>query len=293
MLGDRILVVDDEVDLLNLAKIILDKRAYQVILASNGEEALLKADIEKPDLILLDIVMPGKSGFEVCKTLKEQQKTLFIPIVMFTALGRDVDKKMSKEAGADGHLTKPFTPEDLVAEVEKHLEAARPSKFSGALGLSHEQIKERKMLLEFDPSTPYERCVRDLAVEAQTQGEAITILTPKGSSIYQTFEGENGVDLVPLTAETVHSSWLILEKDFDESLVLVYDNLSDLILTLGFDEAYGFTRNVLERLVDLRVTALFLLNPNAHSPKEISSFRSLFSDQVTFGGEGLTKIRLL
>jgi hypothetical protein len=73
---------------------------------------------------------------------------------------------------------------------------------------------------------------------------------------------------------------------------LIYDNLSDLSLSLGFNEVYTFTRNTLERLFDLSVTALFLLNPKAHDLKEISSFHSLFSDQIRYGTEGLTKIRL-
>ncbi len=64
-----------------------------------------------PDLILLDVVMPGKSGLEVCKILKVSSQDQHIPVVMFTALGRDVDRKLGAEAGADGHFIKPFTPE--------------------------------------------------------------------------------------------------------------------------------------------------------------------------------------
>jgi DNA-binding response OmpR family regulator len=119
---DKILAVDDELDTLNLVKMILERNGFLVITASNGDDALQKANIEAPDLVLLDMVMPGKSGLEVCKILKTQQKTKHIPVVIFTVLGRDVDRQLSKNAGADGHLLKPFTPEGLVSEIKKHLE---------------------------------------------------------------------------------------------------------------------------------------------------------------------------
>lgn len=125
----RILVVDDEPDIVNLAKMILEGEKYQVVTASDGEGALQKAKAEMPDLILLDVVMRGKSGFEVCKILKSQAETRHVPVVMFTALGQDVDRKLSTQAGADSHFVKPFTPDDLLAEVKRQLDQARREKF--------------------------------------------------------------------------------------------------------------------------------------------------------------------
>ncbi|WP_455276241.1 response regulator [[Eubacterium] cellulosolvens] len=122
---DRILVADDEPDLLNAAKIMLERGGYQVIEANDGDEALEKVYSEKPDLIILDVVMPGKTGTEVCRILKDDPITSSIPILMYTVLGREADSKISEEAGADGHLIKPFTPEELVAVVKKHLDLAR------------------------------------------------------------------------------------------------------------------------------------------------------------------------
>lgn len=122
---DRILVADDEPDLLNAAKIMLERGGYQVIEAKDGDEALEKAYSEKPDLIILDVVMPSKTGTEVCRMLKDDPQTSSIPILMYTVLGREADSKISEESGADGHLIKPFTPEDLVAIVKKHLDIAR------------------------------------------------------------------------------------------------------------------------------------------------------------------------
>ena len=86
-----------------------------------------------PDIIFLDVAMPGKSGFEVCKILKTQSKTKLIPVVLFSALGRDVDKKVGKQVGADGYLTKPCASVCLVAEVKKHMEMTRPEKCSNRL----------------------------------------------------------------------------------------------------------------------------------------------------------------
>jgi len=122
----RILVADDEPDIRNLVRMILEKNGYQVSLASNGVEALQKAETELPDLILLDVVMPAKSGWEACKTLKSQEKTKHIPVVIFsvlsTILGDDVSRKHADEYGCDGYLAKPFTPDGLLAEVKKHLD---------------------------------------------------------------------------------------------------------------------------------------------------------------------------
>jgi CheY-like chemotaxis protein len=122
----KILVADDEPDIRNLVRMILEKNGYQVSLASNGVEVLQKAETELPDLVLLDVVMPAKSGWEACKILKSQEKTKHIPVVIFsvlsTILGDDVSRKHAEEYGCDGYLAKPFTPDGLLAEVKKHLD---------------------------------------------------------------------------------------------------------------------------------------------------------------------------
>jgi DNA-binding response OmpR family regulator len=125
---DKILVVDDEFILRDLMRIILEEQGYSVITASNGEEALTKADNELPDLIILDLMMPGKSGLEVCKILKSQSETKHIPVVMATVLGREVDRTLTKAVGADAHFMKPFSALALLTEVKHQLEAARESK---------------------------------------------------------------------------------------------------------------------------------------------------------------------
>ncbi len=122
---DTILVVDDEPGIRELTQMILENKGYHVITAENGVEALQKAERETPDLVLLDVVLPGISGVEVCRILKSQAKTRSIPLVMFTVLGRDVDQRLAEESGCDGYFLKPFTPEDLLDEVKKYLKKTK------------------------------------------------------------------------------------------------------------------------------------------------------------------------
>jgi DNA-binding response OmpR family regulator len=125
-LPKKILVVDDELDIRNLVKKILEKNGYQVSLATNGVEALRKAENELPDLILLDVVMPAKNGWQVCKTLKSQEKTRHIPIIIFTvlslAIGDESSRRYAEEAGADDYVPKPFNKEELLTKVKKYIE---------------------------------------------------------------------------------------------------------------------------------------------------------------------------
>jgi len=130
------MVVDDEFILRDLIRTILEEEGFSVTTASDGDEALLKADNELPDLILLDLMMPGKSGLEVCKILKSQAKTKHIPVVMSTVLGREVDRTLTKEAGADAHFMKPFTASALLTEVKRQLAGAREPKCAMQLGRS-------------------------------------------------------------------------------------------------------------------------------------------------------------
>ena len=97
----KILIVDDEPDILQIAKLILEEAKYQVIIASDGKEAIRKAEVETPDLMLLDIRMPEMNGFEVCNRLKALPKTKNIPIIMFTILVHENDKKTVMDTGDD------------------------------------------------------------------------------------------------------------------------------------------------------------------------------------------------
>lgn len=114
-MASTILVVDDEKNIVQLARLYLNKEGYQVESAFDGAEALKKARSVRPDLIILDIMMPEMDGLAVCKELR---KTSNVPIIMLTARSDDVDRIVGLELGADDYVTKPFNPRELVARVK-------------------------------------------------------------------------------------------------------------------------------------------------------------------------------
>jgi len=114
--GARVLVVDDQPANVRLLEAILVTRAYDVMTASSGEEALKRIAGSEPDLVLLDIVMPGIDGYEVCRRIRERVETAYLPVVMVTASG-DEQKVKALEAGADDFLTKPINQSELLARV--------------------------------------------------------------------------------------------------------------------------------------------------------------------------------
>jgi two-component system phosphate regulon response regulator PhoB len=118
MAKERILVVDDEEDILELVRVNLSREGYQLALAASGEEALKKAGREVFDLIVLDLMLPGLDGLEVAKALKTDAKTKSVPIIMLTAKGEDADIVTGLEIGADDYVTKPFSPRVLTARVK-------------------------------------------------------------------------------------------------------------------------------------------------------------------------------
>jgi two-component system alkaline phosphatase synthesis response regulator PhoP len=124
MAKENILIVDDEEDVLELVRYNLDKNGYNTETATTGEEALTKARAKLPDLVILDLMLPGIDGLGVCKKLKSDTKTQNIPIIMLTAKGEEIDIVTGLELGADDYVTKPFSPKVLVARVRKILHRA-------------------------------------------------------------------------------------------------------------------------------------------------------------------------
>jgi two-component system phosphate regulon response regulator PhoB len=112
-----ILAVDDEEDILELVEYNLAKEGFRVIRVTSGEEALRASQSQSPDLILLDLMLPGLDGLEVCKRLKADARTADIPVVMLTAKGEEADIVLGLELGAEDYVTKPFSPRVLAARV--------------------------------------------------------------------------------------------------------------------------------------------------------------------------------
>jgi len=117
----KILVVDDEVYIVHILDFSLGVEGYDVATAFDGEQALAKVAQEKPDLIVLDIMMPKLDGYETCKRLKGDAATRDIPVILLSAKGRNVDQKVGFEVGADDYITKPFSPRKLVDRINSIL----------------------------------------------------------------------------------------------------------------------------------------------------------------------------
>lgn len=117
-MSTKILVVDDEKPIADILKFNLEKEGYTVIVAHDGNDAIEIAENEDPDLILLDIMLPGKDGNEVCR---EVRKTKTMPIIMLTAKDSEIDKVLGLELGADDYVTKPFSNRELIARVKANL----------------------------------------------------------------------------------------------------------------------------------------------------------------------------
>ena len=124
----KILIVEDEPDIISLISYNLKKELYSVSSIENGQEVLNKALVEKPDLILLDVMLPGVDGLTVCRQLKENIKTQKMPIIMLTAKGEESDIVLGLELGADDYVTKPFKPKELIARVRTVLRRYKSSQ---------------------------------------------------------------------------------------------------------------------------------------------------------------------
>ncbi len=122
-MGKKILIIEDEAELVNLIELRLKSAGFEVIAAYDGEEGLKKAQGDKPDLILLDIIMPKIDGLVVCRRLKDDPETSKIPVIIVTASGGKNLQQRSRDAGADDLVVKPFEAEDLLSKISNFLKA--------------------------------------------------------------------------------------------------------------------------------------------------------------------------
>lgn len=140
-MNKKILVVDDEQSIVTLLQYNLERSGYDVITASDGEEALELAENENPDLIVLDVMLPKVDGIDVCKQLRQQK--MMVPILMLTAKDEEFDKVLGLELGADDYMTKPFSPREVTARVKAILRRADIS----SLSQGREEEKDGQILI--------------------------------------------------------------------------------------------------------------------------------------------------
>lgn len=122
---ERILIVEDDKHISKLVKFNLEKADYECTVAISGEKALGILDDQPVDLMILDIMLPGMDGFEICRTIKQKEKLKNIPIIMLTAKGEEVDRIVGLELGADDYMVKPFSPRELVLRVKAILKRGK------------------------------------------------------------------------------------------------------------------------------------------------------------------------
>lgn len=184
--------------------------------------------------------------------------------------------------------------------------------FSKSLGLTHQQVKEQHILLEFNPRSDYQKAVGDFLDEAAANAEPTAVFTHAPSTIHSIFSNRSDLlfflmtlrvsaptkkseteFLVPenasLLLDTLNKT---LKANLGSSLNVVFDNLSNLILSIGFDKTYNFLRLALDMLASMNATAVFLINPTAHELKMVSSIRSLFGWQLSYRKKGIQVVKL-
>ncbi len=141
-----ILVVEDEKDIRELVRFHLEQEGYAVRQAETGESALTIVAAERPVLVVLDLMLPGMDGLEVCRRLRAAEATRTLPVIMLTAKAAEVDRVLGLEFGADDYVTKPFSPRELVARVRAVLRRTHGED----IALPHEIFERGRLRLDFD-----------------------------------------------------------------------------------------------------------------------------------------------
>ena len=256
--GYTILVVDDDPRIVELLHIALGAHSYRVISAGNGEDALSMAFNEQPDLVILDVRLPRRSGYEVCRAIRREPELADLPIIMVSALSDTEARLQGLERGADDYLTKPFSPKELIAKVRRCLERAekhkaldrRSRELAGELERSREELRRSQIELrrERDVRDAYDRLAKDLARLNHPEEVASTFLfslmTHLGAQVAALLEPrENESEqLAPSISRGLETQW-------EESISLDSNGeVCQLLMALG----RPVRREELERFPEMR-----------------------------------------
>ena len=136
-MASKVLIVDDDPNICELLRLYLEKDGYEVSVANDGETAVTAESEQKPDIMLLDIMLPGLDGWQVCREIR---KTSSVPIIMITAKGETFDKVLGLELGADDYVVKPFDAKEVVARVKAVLRRAAPEETSGVKEVKYDKL---------------------------------------------------------------------------------------------------------------------------------------------------------
>lgn len=176
MAREKILIVEDDADIVEMIGYNLKKEGYRTVSVLNGEDSIPLIKRERPDLIILDLLLPGIDGLEVCRNLKEKEMTAQIPIIMLTAKSQETDKIVGLELGADDYITKPFSPRELIARMRAVLRRSKspfPKKRIEIGNLIIDSLKYKVIVFKKEVSfTPTE--FRLLEFMAQNSGVVLS-----------------------------------------------------------------------------------------------------------------------
>jgi two-component system phosphate regulon response regulator PhoB len=207
---ETILIVDDEEDILELLQYNLQKDGYKTLLATTGEQGMNMAKTELPDLIVLDLMLPGADGMEVCRALKTDSKTAHIPILMLTAKDGEPDIVAGLEIGANDYVTKPFSPRILLARVKANLRTQKGAVFS-----EQDTIKKHELTINLARREVYiEGALIDLTF---TEFEVLVYLARNAGRVftrYQIVDAVKGSDY-PVTQRSVDVQIVGLRKKLE------------------------------------------------------------------------------
>ena len=178
-MGYRVLVVDDEPSIVELVRFTLEREGFTTEVATSGQQALAMVRRQAPDLVLLDLMLPGTDGLEVCRQLRQMGN---VPIIMLTARASEVDKVVGLELGADDYITKPFSPRELVARVRAVLRRATSPAGGGAGPPESQELQVGDIRM-------------DLARHQVWVGSRQVELTPKEFELLRTFMAHRGIVL--------------------------------------------------------------------------------------------------
>jgi len=174
MATTRVLIIEDEKDIVKLLRYNLEKGNYAVLAATDGESGLAMARKEKPDLILLDLMLPKLDGITVCRTLRQESQ---VPIIMLTAKKEEVDRILGLELGADDYMTKPFSVRELMARIKTILRRLEPrEKIEGPLRFGDLTIDFQKytVMIKNKPAALSSKEFEFLKILVQAKGKALS-----------------------------------------------------------------------------------------------------------------------
>lgn len=178
----RILVIDDEPDIVELVSYNLKKEGFQVDTCFDGESAIVKIRDNSYDLIILDLMLPGMQGLELCRIIRKEPATTDIPVIMLTAKSEEVDKVLGLEMGADDYITKPFSPRELVARAKAVLRRAEVKKAPTSDVITQGVIKIKDMVIDKEK---YTVSVGDKNIKlSATEFKLLTYLAERPNKIY-------------------------------------------------------------------------------------------------------------